>query len=90
MTENYTYNNNAELTQKVLGGTVNHTYTYSYKDNVARDLDYVGFGNYRFYPLSDANGRNTGREMQNGCKVEIKHEKDERKTYRNIVGNCAC
>ncbi|MBR6788431.1 MAG: hypothetical protein IKM44_01315, partial [Clostridia bacterium] len=66
MTEKYTYNGNAELTEKVLGCAVNHTYKYSYKDNVARDLDYVGFGNYKFYPLSDVNGRNTGREIYNG------------------------
>ena len=66
LTENYTYNANAELTQKAITGTVAQTYTYSYKDTAARELDYVGYGSYKFYPLTDVNGRNTGREIVNG------------------------
>ena len=66
LTEGYTYNGNAELTQRTLTGAVNHTYTYSYKDNAARDLEYVGIDSYKFYPLADVNGRNTGREIYNG------------------------
>lgn len=42
------------------------TYVYAYKNNAARDLDYIGFGDYKFKPLTDVNGRNTGREIYNG------------------------
>ena len=66
ITENYTYNAYSELTQKTLSGAVDQTYTYAYKDNAARDLEYVCIDSYKFYPLSDVNGRNTGREIVNG------------------------
>ena len=66
LTEDYTYNEYGELTQKALSGAVDQAYTYAYKDNSARDLEYVGTGDYKFYPLSDVNGRNTGREIVNG------------------------
>ena len=66
ITENYTYNAYSELTQKSLTGAVDQAYTYAYKDNAVRDLEYVGTGDYKFYPLSDVNGRNTGREIVNG------------------------
>ena len=60
------YNDYFELTQKTLSGAVDQAYTYAYKDNAARDLEYVGIDSYKFYPLSDVNGRNTGREIVNG------------------------
>ena len=66
ITENYTYNAYSELTQKSLTGAVDQAYTYAYKDNAARDLEYVGIDSYKFYPLSDVNGRNTGREIYSG------------------------
>ena len=66
LTEDYSYNEYGELAQKTLSGAVDRAYTYAYKDNAARDLEYVGFENYKFYPLSDVNGRNTGREIHNG------------------------
>ena len=66
LTENYTYNAYSELTQKVLSGAVDQAYTYVYKDNAAHDLEYVGIDGYKFYPLSDVNGRNTGREIYSG------------------------
>ena len=66
LTENYTYNEYGELTQKTLSGAVDQAYSYAYKDNAAHDLEYVGMGDYKFYPLSDVNGRNTGREIVNG------------------------
>ena len=66
ITENYTYNAYSELTQKSLTGAVDQAYTYAYKDNSARDLEYVGIDGYKFYPLSDVNGRNTGREIYSG------------------------
>ena len=66
LTENYTYNEYGELTQKTLSGAVDRAYSYAYKDNAARDLEYVGIDGYKFYPLSDVNGRHTGREIVNG------------------------
>ena len=60
------YNAYSELTQKTLSGAVDQAYTYAYKDNAARDLEYVGIDGYKFYPLTDVNGRNTGREIVNG------------------------
>ncbi|MDE5721885.1 MAG: hypothetical protein K2I30_03995 [Clostridia bacterium] len=63
MNEVYTYNANAELTKKAVTGAAAHTYTFEYKNNAARDLDYIAFGNYQFKPLTDVNGRNTGREI---------------------------
>ena len=66
LTESYTYNGNAELTQKTLSGAVDQAYSYAYKDNAAHNLEYVGMGNYKFYPLTDVNGRNTGREIYSG------------------------
>ena len=50
----------------MLSGAVDQTYTYAYKDNAAHDLEYVGIDGYKFYPLTDVNGRNTGREIVNG------------------------
>ena len=74
------YNAYSELTQKTLSGAVDRAYTYAYKDNAARDLEYVGTGDYKFYPLSDVNGRNTGREIVNGtAKVA-----GEYITYRKV------
>ena len=66
LTEDYTYNEYGELTQKTLSGAVDRAYTYVYKDNAAHDLEYVGIDSYKFYPLSDVNGRNTGREIYSG------------------------
>ena len=60
------YNAYSELTQKVLSGAVDQAYSYAYKDNAAHNLEYVGMGNYKFYPLTDVNGRNTGREIYSG------------------------
>ena len=50
----------------MLSGAVDQAYTYVYKDNAAHDLEYVGIDGYKFYPLSDVNGRNTGREIYSG------------------------
>ena len=50
----------------MLSGAVDQAYTYVYKDNAAHNLEYVGMGNYKFYPLTDVNGRNTGREIYSG------------------------
>ncbi len=82
LSENYIYNVNSELTQKTISAKLSQTYSYSYfyKDNAARSLDYISIpvvierekadGNteevtvvYKFCPLTDVNGRNTGREI---------------------------
>ncbi len=62
-TEAYTYNGLGELTQKVISGAVDQTYTYTYKDTAARELDYITVGGLKYKPLTDVNGRNTGREI---------------------------
>ena len=64
--ENYAYNEYGELKEKTVTGEVTHTYGYVYKLNAARDLDYIKFGDYKFKPLTDVNGRNTGKEIYNG------------------------
>ena len=66
LTEDYTYNAYGELSQKTISGEVSQVYTYAYKTNAARDLEYVGYDTYKFYPLTDVNGRNKGREIFNG------------------------
>ena len=60
------YNAYGELSQKTISGAVSQVYTYAYKTNAARELDHVGYGTYKFYPLTDVNGRNKGREIFNG------------------------
>ncbi len=66
LNEDFTYNEYGELSQKTYEGTVTQTYSYTYKPNAARGLDYVSFGTYKFKPLTDVNGRNTGNEIYNG------------------------
>ena len=65
--ENYTYNGYGLLTQKALTGAVTQTYSYAYKDNLARSLESVSVSGYTFKSLRDVNGRNTGREISNGA-----------------------
>ncbi|MDE6000983.1 MAG: RHS repeat-associated core domain-containing protein, partial [Clostridia bacterium] len=66
LNEAYTYNGFGDVTQKSITGEVNQTYTYTYKNNAARDLDYIGFDGYTFKPLTDCYGRNTGKEIYEG------------------------
>lgn len=66
LTEDYTYNAYGELSQKTISGAVSQVYSYAYKTNAARDLEYVGYDTYKFYPLTDVNDRNIGREIFNG------------------------
>ena len=61
--ETYAYNQFSEIISKTVTGAVNHTYIFGYKQNPAHSLDYIGFGDYKFKPLSDVNGRNTGKEI---------------------------
>ncbi|MDE6613296.1 MAG: hypothetical protein K2K28_01930, partial [Clostridia bacterium] len=63
MRESYVYNAENKVSQRIISGLVNQTYSYFYNSNFARSLDYIAFGNYQFKPLTDVNGRNTGREI---------------------------
>ena len=65
--EEFTYNEYGKLVQKSYTGDVTQTYSYTYMDNAARNLDYITFGGYKFKPLTDVNGRNTGKEIYNGA-----------------------
>ena len=66
LTEDYSYNAYGDLSQKTISGEVSQAYTYVYKTNAARDLNYVGYETYKFCPLTDVNGRNNGREVFDG------------------------
>ena len=64
LTETYTYNDYGQTASKTLTGAVSQTYGYSYKDNAARDVEYITLPNgLKYYPQKDVNGRNTGREL---------------------------
>lgn len=80
ITESYTYDDYGELSTKTLSGEVTQTYSYAYKNNAARDLDYISFGSFKFKPLTDVNGRNTGKEIYSGSnKVAAEYI-----TYRKV------
>ncbi len=66
MRESYGYDGYGLLRSRSIEGGCTHLYTYTYKENAARDLDYISFGDYKFKSLSDVNGRNTGKEIYNG------------------------
>ncbi|MCM1546381.1 MAG: RHS repeat-associated core domain-containing protein [Clostridiales bacterium] len=63
-TESYGYDDYGKLSSKTITGAVTQTYYYSYKNTASHELSYVSFGGYNFIPLSDVNGRNTGREVR--------------------------
>ena len=64
LTETYTYNDYGQTATKSLSEAVSQTYVYAYKDNAARDVDYMTLPNgLKYYPQKDVNGRNTGREL---------------------------
>ena len=68
------------MTKRNISGLVNHTYNYVYKSNSKHTLDYVKFNDYKFYPLSDVNGRNKGKEIyKNSTKITAEYI-----TYRKI------
>ncbi|MCM1546383.1 MAG: RHS repeat-associated core domain-containing protein [Clostridiales bacterium] len=58
------YDDYGKLSSKTITGAVTQTYYYSYKNTASHELSYVSFGGYNFIPLSDVNGRNTGREVR--------------------------
>ncbi len=72
VTENYQYNDYGELAVKAITGEVSQAYGYGYKNNAARDIEYIALPNgLNSYPLKDLNGRNSGKELRddNGNKV---------------------
>ena len=67
LTESYAYNDHGQTATKSLTGGVNQAYGYFYKDNAARDLDYMALPNgLQYHPQKDVNGRNTGKELTDG------------------------
>ncbi len=68
VTESYTYDELNALKRKAISGAVSQTYAYYYDNTAARKLRGIRFGNYLFKPLTDVNGRNTGREILSATK----------------------
>ncbi len=63
--ENLTYTPYGEVASKTYTGALNQAYFYTYEDNSTRKLSEISFGDYKFKPLSDVYGRNTGKEIYN-------------------------
>ncbi len=68
VTESYTYDELNALKRKTLSGAVSQTYAYYYDNTAAQKLSEIKFKEYSFKPLTDVNGRNTGKEILNGSK----------------------
>ncbi len=66
VTESYTYDELNALKRKAISGAVFQIYVYYYDDTAARKLSEIKFKEYSFKPLTDINGRNTGKEILNG------------------------
>ena len=73
VTEEYTYNERNEITgKKITSGETTHNYKYSYKENAAREIDYIEMPyGVRSYVLRDVNGRYTGRELKSGTGNKV-------------------
>ena len=72
LTESYKYNDQNEIISKTYGGAITQEYGYTYKNNAAREIEYIEMPNgIKSYPLKDLNGRNTGKELKdvNGNRV---------------------
>ncbi|MBD5583540.1 MAG: hypothetical protein HDQ88_00425 [Clostridia bacterium] len=65
--EDYTYNEYGKIASKnIATDSLNQVYSYIYRNNMAQNLDEITFGgSLKFKPLSDVNGRNTGKEITN-------------------------
>ena len=74
------YNEYGLLTGKEYYYSVNHAYSYTYKDNAAKELESISVLGYDFKPLTDVNGRNTGKEIYSGANKVA----GEYITYRKI------
>ena len=66
VTESYTYDELNALKRKAISGAVSQTYAYYYDNTAAQKLNEIKFKEYSFKPLTDVNGRNTGKEILNG------------------------
>ena len=72
LTESYKYNDRNEIISKTYGGAITQEYCYTYRNNAAREIEYIEMPNgIKSYPLKDLNGRNTGKELKdvNGNRV---------------------
>ena len=66
LTESYFRNDYGQTSGRVLGGAVDQSYAYFYKDNAERELEHISLpNNLNYYPQTDVNGRNTGKELKN-------------------------
>ncbi len=68
VTESYTYESLNRLKYKNIKGTVSQLYTYFYDNTAAQKLVQINYTRFKFKPLMDVNGRNTGREILNLSK----------------------
>ena len=80
LTEAYTYDSYGLLKSKAYSGTSNISYIYTYKDNAAKELESISVLGYDFKPLTDVNGRNTGKEIYSGANKVA----GEYITYRKV------
>ncbi len=74
------YNEYGLLTGKEYSNSVKHAYSYTYKDNAAKELETISVLGYDFKPLTDVNGRNTGKEIYSGANKVA----GEYITYRKV------
>lgn len=64
----------------ITAGDFKQKYSYFYKNTAARDLDYIEIEGYKFAPLIDVNGRNTGKEItKSGKKIAAEYT-----SYRKV------
>ena len=67
LTESYFRNDCGQTSGRVIGGAVDQSYAYFYKDNAERELEHISLpNNLNYYPQTDVNGRNTGKELKDG------------------------
>ncbi|MBO5216087.1 MAG: RHS repeat protein, partial [Clostridia bacterium] len=75
--EQYTYNANGQLATKTTSSWGNTTYTYNYKTDSTLALDSVDISSIyaKVKPLTDAMGRNKGKEILNASGTKFAEEK---------------
>ncbi len=72
LTESYFRNDYGQTSGRVLGGAVDQSYAYFYKDNAERELEHISLPNgMNYYPQTDVNGRNTGKEIKDGDNNKV-------------------
>ena len=72
LTESYFRNDYGQMSGRVLGGAVEQSYAHFYKDNAERELEHISLPNgMNYYPQTDVNGRNTGKEIKNANNENV-------------------